>query len=97
MQDIPVQVIPDTFSTEEDAANAARIAGRQWVDDNGQQLYMYMSMPIIKNAQRERKEINEDKMKEQYRLLRFILEKLEYETALATIFIHGQWPARAAL
>ena len=34
LEDISVQVIPDTFSLEEDAANAARIAGRMWVDDN---------------------------------------------------------------
>ena len=34
---IPVGVVgaADFYDTEESAANAARIAGRQWVDDNG--------------------------------------------------------------
>ena len=36
MQEFEVSVKPDVFNSEEDAANASRIAGRQWVDDRGQ-------------------------------------------------------------
>lgn len=35
MQEFPIGVMPDVYSSEEDAANASRIAGRQWVDDQG--------------------------------------------------------------
>lgn len=34
VREIAVKVVPDTFVTEQEAANAGRIAGRLWVDDN---------------------------------------------------------------
>jgi hypothetical protein len=33
VQEIPVGVKPGVYNSEEDAANASRIAGQQWVDD----------------------------------------------------------------
>lgn len=33
LREIPIGVQPSVFSTEAEAANAARLAGRQWVDD----------------------------------------------------------------
>ena len=35
MQEIKVGVKPDLYETEQEAANASRIAGRQWVDERG--------------------------------------------------------------
>ena len=35
MQERKVGVKPDVYSTEEEAANASRIAGRLWVDERG--------------------------------------------------------------
>lgn len=35
MQEREIGVTPNAFNTEEDAANASRIAGRQWVDEHG--------------------------------------------------------------
>jgi hypothetical protein len=33
VQEFVVGVKPDVYESEEDAANASRIAGRQWVDE----------------------------------------------------------------
>jgi hypothetical protein len=33
VQEVKVGVKPDVYNSEEDAANASRIAGRQWVDE----------------------------------------------------------------
>lgn len=35
MEEMEVGVKPREFNSEEEAAHAARIAGRLWVDDNG--------------------------------------------------------------
>ncbi len=35
VQEFVVGVKPDVYESEEDAANASRIAGRQWVDERG--------------------------------------------------------------
>ncbi len=35
MQEIKVGVKPDVYDTEQEAAHASRIAGRQWVDERG--------------------------------------------------------------
>lgn len=33
LQEFSVGVKPDVYNSEEDAANASRIAGRQWIDE----------------------------------------------------------------